>query len=119
MTATAAPFRQQGARITAAREKAGLSKTELARRLAKRHDPNPSHADVEANRKRLNRSEAGKHQPKVDFLVAIAEETGASLAELLNGDDEDEEESHLVTALVRNLRALVRDELAQREGAPA
>lgn len=113
--ATVAPFKKQGERITAAREKAGLSKMELARRLSRTNGHNASHGQVEATRKRLNRAEAGKHQPKADFLVAIAEHTGASLAELLNGDDEEDESLAKDLAFLAAFRAWVADGNAERE----
>jgi transcriptional regulator with XRE-family HTH domain len=57
--------------LTRARERAGLTQAELARKLKK-------------SRSSVQEYEAGKHQPRLSVLVQIARITKTALAELID-----------------------------------
>jgi len=56
--------------IVRAREKAGLSQAQLAKKLGK-------------SRSSVNEYESGEHEPKLDLLVKIAKVTGVTVEELV------------------------------------
>ena len=60
------------------------------------------------------RWEKGQNAPGATSRKRLAEVSGLPSAFFRDGDEEDDEESELVTALAGNLRALVRAELAKR-----
>ena len=68
-----APIKGVGERIRAARQRAELSPSELARRLGVSHTA-------------INNVEEGSRQPSADLLFRISEVTGVSTAELLGAE---------------------------------
>lgn len=106
MTTTA---RFSGAKIRQARHDKGWTQAELARRAGIRE-------------RQVIRWENEQHSPRLDGIAKIAAVTGLAVGDFIADDDtetlasEDEEEDAMV-ALMRGLRALVRE--ATREGATA
>lgn len=103
---TALPFAAIGARIRAARNRAGLSQEAFAGR-------------INTSRRHVMRLERGQHKPSEGMVARIAEVTGAPVREILG--DEDDEDSERVTLLVPIdiellARAVERYQTSRRQG---
>lgn len=96
-TAASPKYPSLGSRIRDARNGVKLSQEAFADR-------------INTSRRHVMRLERGDHKPSPPMLTRIAEVTGVSESELLNGDAEDEE-SDAVADLMDAIRRLVRAEL--------
>lgn len=82
-----------GARITQAMNKAGMTATDLA-------------IKIRTSEKNIYRWVKGQNQPTIKFLVLIAEATGQDLEFFLTGSNEDEDEEAASAVLTRDEKAL-------------
>jgi transcriptional regulator with XRE-family HTH domain len=90
-----------GRKLRSARKRCGISQENLA-------------IKVGITRRHLIRLEFGQHLPSMPLRTAIAEATGVDAGTFrVAADDEDEEESDAVAALMKAIRLLVRGEVKQ------
>lgn len=98
--ARAATAARVGLKIRKARKRAGLSHDTLATAAG-------------TSRRHLIRLEKGEHLAGEGMLEAIARETGVSVDYLAGESDEEDGESDLARALAREIRCVVRAEMAR------
>jgi hypothetical protein len=84
--------------------RSGLSKREIARRIATKHPDGPTHAATETYRRTLNKILAGDLTPTNPTRAVIAEALGEGDFPSVEDDEEDELERALAAIAERKQR---------------